>query len=102
LLTCECERSDDTTLTQAFQMMSGALVNKMLSEPDNRLGRLLASQNLGEELVEELYLASLCRRPSERERTAARALLARAADRRAALEDLTWALINSKEFLLRQ
>ena len=42
-LSCECERSDDTTLAQAFQLITGRLLNGLLSEPDNRIGRLLAS-----------------------------------------------------------
>jgi Protein of unknown function (DUF1553)/Protein of unknown function (DUF1549) len=101
-LTCECERSEDTTLGQAFQMVSGELLQGMLSEPDNRLGRLLKSGRSDREIVEELYFAALCRPPGEKERAAALALLVRAKDRRAALEDLTWGLLNAKEFLLRR
>jgi hypothetical protein len=101
-LTCECERSEDTTLGQAFQMLSGELLQEMLSEPDNRLGRLLKSDRADADIVEELYLAALCRRPGEKERAAALALLGRAKDRRAALEDLAWGLLNAKEFLLRR
>src|SRR5262249_38606651 len=102
LLTCECERSDDTTLTQAFQMVSGPLLNKMLGQSDNSLGRLLASGRGDDDFVEELYLASLCRRPTDRERSAAAWRVGKAADRGAALEDLVWALVNAKEFLLRR
>ena len=54
------------------------------------------------ELVEEFYLAALSRPPTETERRAVLERLDRASDRRAALEDLLWALVNSKEFLLRQ
>jgi hypothetical protein len=101
-LTCECERSEDTTLGQAFQMMSGELLQQMLSAPDNRLGRLLKSGRTDRAIIDELYLAALCRLPAEKERVAAEARLARAKDRRAALEDLAWALLNAKEFLLRR
>ena len=100
-LSCECERSDDTTLGQAFQMITGKTLNDMLSRPDNRLGRLLRASKADAEIVEELYLASLCRYPTAAERSAALALIGRAKDRRAALEDLLWGLVNAKEFLLR-
>src|SRR5262249_18497322 len=40
-LSCECERSEDTTLAQAFQLITGPLLNRMLAEPDNRIGKLL-------------------------------------------------------------
>ncbi len=100
-LSCECERSDDNTLGQAFQLLTGDTLNTMLSTPDNRLGTLLTSGKTDEAIVEELYLTALSRLPTTKERAAALALLGRNKDRRAALEDLTWGLVNAKEFLLR-
>ncbi len=102
LLSCDCERSDDTTLTQAFQLLTGALLNQLLSEPDNRIGRMLAAKKGDGEIIEELYLTALCRLPSAKEREATLALVGRAKDRRAALEDVAWGLVNAKEFLLRR
>jgi uncharacterized protein DUF1549/uncharacterized protein DUF1553 len=102
LLSCECERSEDTTLNQAFQLITGPLVNQMLGAADNRIGRLLAEGKRDSEIVEEFYLAALCRPPSAAERQAALAMIGRAKDRRAALEDQVWGLVNAKEFLLRQ
>jgi hypothetical protein len=101
-LSCECERSDDTTLNQAFQLITGELLNKMLAEPDNRLGRLLSKGKTNDELLDELYLAALSRPPSQKERLKALQLIERAKDRRTALEDVLWGLVNAKEFLLRQ
>jgi hypothetical protein len=100
-LSCECERSDDNTLGQAFQLLTGGTLNTMLSTTDNRLGALLQSGKTDEALVEELYLTALSRPPTAKEQSAALVLLGRSKDRRAALEDLTWGLVNAKEFLLR-
>jgi hypothetical protein len=102
LLSCECERSEDTTLNQAFQLITGPLVNQMLGAADNRIGRLLAAGKTDAEIVEEFYLAALCRPPSPTERQMALAMIGRTKDRRAALEDLVWGLVNAKEFLLRR
>ncbi len=101
LLTCECERSESTTLAQAFQMINGPTVRAKLDARDNRISRLLASGADDRSILDELYLAALCREPKPDERTAAMDHLRRARDRRAAWEDVTWALLNSKEFLLR-
>jgi hypothetical protein len=101
-LSCECERSDDTTLGQAFQMITGKLLDGMLRKPNNRLGKLLATGKDNADIVEELYLAALSRLPRPAEKEAAVSLVARAKDRRAALEDLLWGLVNAKEFLLRR
>jgi hypothetical protein len=102
LLTCECERFDDTTLNQAFQLVTGELMNAVLSDPDNRIGRLLAAGKSNREIVGELYLAALSRPPSPRELEVTLHLVERAKDRREALEDVSWGLLNAKEFLLRQ
>jgi hypothetical protein len=102
LLTCECERSTDATLNQAFQLITGELLNQMLADRDNRLSRLLASRRSNADIVEELYLTALCRPPTEKELRSAVALVERSKDRRTALEDVLWGLVNAKEFLLRQ
>ncbi|HZT81219.1 MAG TPA: DUF1553 domain-containing protein, partial [Gemmataceae bacterium] len=100
-LSCECERSDDATLNQAFQLITGELMNRGLSEPDNRLGKLLAARKTDGEIVEELYLAALSRYPSAKELAAAVGFVRKGKGRRAALEDLLWGLLNAKEFLLK-
>jgi hypothetical protein len=102
LLTCECERSGDTTLNQAFQLLTGELVNDMLAAPDNRIGTLLRSGQSNAAIIEELYLVALSRPPSPAELEAATALVAKSKQRRAALEDIAWGLVNAKEFLLRR
>jgi hypothetical protein len=101
-LSCECERSDDGTLGQAFQLITGPVLNQMLSEPNNRLGRLLDSGKPLPDVIDELYLAALCRRPGVEERQRAVELVERSSNRRTGLEDLVWGLVNAKEFLLRQ
>jgi hypothetical protein len=102
LLTCECERSAETTMGQAFQMISGPSINDLLTRSENRLAKLLASDESNDRLVRELYWAALTREPSSVELTFAHKLLAGAPDRRHALEDLAWGLLNAKEFVLRR
>lgn len=101
-LSCECERGDETTLVQAFQLLTGGLLHQMLTRPDNRLDRLLNDGKDDATIVEELYLSALCRSPSEREKAGALTLVARSKDRRAGLEDVAWGILNAKEFLLRR
>jgi hypothetical protein len=102
LLTCECERSMDTTMSQAFQMISGPAINEMLRAPGNRLSQLIASGKSDAEVIDQLYWTALTRSPSPIELARASQLLHTASEKRNALEDLTWALLNAKEFILRK
>ncbi|PAW83811.1 MAG: hypothetical protein B9S33_13005 [Pedosphaera sp. Tous-C6FEB] len=102
LLTCECERSPDTSLGQAFFMLSGPAVNELLTRSDNRVGALLDSGKPNRAVVEELYWTALTRPPSATELTKTVAHIERAKDRRAGVEDVLWGLVNAKEFVLRR
>ncbi len=101
LLACECERSNEPTLSQALDLVGGAGLHARLGAGDNRLARLLAADRSPEEIVEELFWTALVRPPTAAERAAALAAFAATADPRAAAEDLAWALLNAKELVFR-
>lgn len=100
-LTCECERSEASTLAQAFQMINGDWVRKAISSTSNRIGKLLDQGRSETDILGELYLSTLSRPPTPEEQAGALAYIRRGKDSRSAWEDLAWALINSKEFILR-
>jgi hypothetical protein len=101
LLTCECERSESTTLAQAFQMINGETVRKKLEMGSNRIGHGLDAGRPDSRILDEVYLAAVVRQPTATERAAVTTHLERSGDKRKAWEDVVWALLNSKEFLLR-
>ena len=102
LLTCECERSESTTLAQAFQLINGDAVRAMLEADDNRIGRLVSRGAADDAVLDELTLAALGREPTASERADLLGHVRRASDRRKGWEDVAWAIVNSKEFLLRR
>ncbi len=102
ILACDCERSDETTLKQAFVLIGEGL-NERLASNMNRLHRLAASTMSDAELVQELYWTALSRSPNDTETAAAVNMIKTSSEgRAAALEDITWALLNTKEFLFRR
>ena len=100
-LACECERETDSNLGQALQLIGGATVNDKLRSDEGRLASLAAGDEGPEAIVRELYLVALSREPDPGELAAASEHIAGADDRRQAVEDLGWVLINTKEFLFR-
>ncbi len=100
-LACECERESDSNLSQALQLIGGATVNGKLRDDNGRMAALAKSDKSPEDITKELYLIALSREPNSTEMAAAVKHLKDAKDRRQAVEDLGWVLINTKEFLFR-
>jgi hypothetical protein len=100
-LACECERESDSNLSQALQLIGGATVNGKLRDDNGRMAQLAKSDKSPEQITRDLYMVALAREPNATEISAAVKHLTSSADRRQAVEDLGWVLINSKEFLFR-
>ncbi len=100
-LACECERESDSNLSQALQLIGGATVNGKLRDDAGRMAQLAKSDKPPEAITKDLYLIALSREPNATEVAAAVKHLSAATDKRQAVEDLGWVLINSKEFLFR-
>jgi hypothetical protein len=98
---CECERESDVNLARALEMRNGELLLGKLRAPDNRLGRLLGANVPDAEVASQLFLATLSRPPLADEARSVLEHVAQAADKRAAWEDIQWALLNTNEFLFR-
>ncbi|PYL00887.1 MAG: hypothetical protein DME19_03605 [Verrucomicrobia bacterium] len=102
LLATDSERSCECNMGQAFQMISGPTANELLAERDNCVTRLLAGGKSNREILEELFWTALTRAPTPRELDNLLPGLESGKDRRAALEDILWGLLNSKEFVFRK
>lgn len=101
LLACECERAPDVTLAQMLQLVSGPLLDGMVSHADNRLTQPLGERKGWPERIDDLYWHTLSRPATELELETATRLVSQAPHPRRGLEDVLWALLNSHEFLLR-
>jgi hypothetical protein len=100
-MACQCERGTESNLSQALQMINGPVVHNKLRDDAGRIARLIAAGKTDDEIVEELYLAALSRPPQPDEVEASRQHIAASSDRRLALEDIGWAILNGKEFLFQ-
>lgn len=94
-----CERKQTTTLNQALHLIAGDAVHGKVANPKSALSQMVEKGVPQPEIIENLYLRTVSRYPSAAERKDADTAIARAGDRRRGLEDIFWALLNSKEFL---
>ena len=99
--TCDCERTNEPSMVQVLHIANGDTINSKLTAKGNRIDRLLAAKTAPADIIDDLYLAALCRPPSESERAALLAALPDPGsdDYKIALEDLYWSVLSSKEFL---
>lgn len=99
------QRRDEVagSISQALAMMNSSLITRGLSGRGSQssLGRLLTEHNSDEAVIEELFLRTLARDPTQSELAAGRKYVKQAADRAEAFEDLLWGLVNRTEFIYR-
>ncbi len=91
------------SMVQAASVLNHDLIRKRVEiREGSRLDKLLRSDQAKSngEVVEDLFLATISRLPTDRERAQAVALLASHRDQGA--EDLLWALLNRLDFVLVQ
>lgn len=101
-LACECERDPQTNLSQALQLVGGALVNDKVRSPNGRAAQLAASNRSAEEILTELFLSTFGRPPSAAEVNLLAGPIGEAGtDRGIAVEDVLWTLLNHREFLFQ-
>ena len=95
---CSCEVKMEPNLSQALHLLNGDTTQQRI-----RQGRLvenmLKEKKAPEEIIRTLYLTVLSREPVDMEMEKLLAAVPEREGRREALEDIFWALLNSKEFI---
>ena len=90
-------------IPQALMMMNGTVISEATDLQTSRTLRAVVDAPFmqDEDRLETLFLATLTRRPSDRERDVLLAsVTADGADRGTVFADIMWALLNSPEFVL--
>ena len=91
---CACERTGDVTLPQLLHLHNGEEVEKKIRAAEGRLAGLIKK----EDGVEEMFLMTVGRMPSESEKSAVKLAMDAGDSKEEVYRDLMWALLNSKEF----
>ena len=96
---CSCEVKMEPNLGQALHLLNGDTTHNRIGAGKVVEAQLKAGKQPGE-IVDDLFLRCFSRRPTDAERADLDKALAEAGDaKQQALEDVFWALLNSKEFM---
>ena len=98
---CECERSSSATLAQVLLLSNSDEMENKIAAGEGRVARMLKEKMAPAAMVDELFLAARGRLPvaAEKERALAHLAGAKKNEESKVVEDLLWALVNSREFL---
>ncbi len=99
-----CENSTEATdgLQRKLHLFNGDLLNARIGVPNSRLDKLMSDGKSPMEIVNEFYLAALCRQPTDKEQQFWKQHInidASANSQRAVLEDMVWSLLTCNEFV---
>jgi Protein of unknown function (DUF1553)/Protein of unknown function (DUF1549) len=95
---CSCEVKMEPTLSQALHLLNGDTVNSKIRQ-GGLIARLMTTKKFPEERITELYIRAFSRQPTRAELTRLVGALNQSKDAAQGLEDVFWALLNSREFL---
>jgi hypothetical protein len=110
---CACERGTEPSIAQALHLMNSNGTIQKISDPHGRIAGWMrehaaglssqtngaAAEELEQQYLEEVYLATLSRFPSPTEREWMRQSFRESSSFREAAEDILWTLLNSREFV---
>ncbi|NOZ40420.1 MAG: DUF1553 domain-containing protein [Planctomycetes bacterium] len=96
---CACEAKAEPTLSQALHMLNGNTVHQKIAQ-GGLVKKWLAAKKTSAEVIDEIYLRCLSRPPTDEERDRLVATLpTEKPNLESALQDVFWAVLNSREFL---
>ena len=97
--TCECDREQHFGRKQALELIIGQMTSNRLTNKDNRIGKMLVEKRSETEMLNELFLCALSRKPSEETAESLLQHVSTSTDKRHAWEDILWMILNSREFI---
>jgi hypothetical protein len=79
--------------------MADPNLKQKLDQPSNRIRALLAKEKSDDKALDELFLATQSRLPTDKERAIFAESRKTAKNREAAFTDALWAILNTTEFI---
>lgn len=100
---CDCERDTSGSIFQVLTLANHPRVWEKIKDPNGRVAKLLADGSGKDESVriEELFLATVSRLPTEAERTSCTQFVTTSESPERGWQNVLWSLLNTREFLVQ-
>jgi hypothetical protein len=98
---CDCERDGGASVLQVLTLANHPQVWLKIRDQNGRVAKLTKTMTADASKVEELFLATVSRPPTDAERAACLEYLRTATTPEAGLHGVLWGLLNTREFLLQ-
>ena len=95
---CDCEASTDPSLSQALHLLNGSATSGKIAQ-GKVIAELLENDATPKDALDRLYVRCLSRYPTETEHAELLAAVEQAPNSKEGLEDVFWAILNSREFV---
>jgi len=96
---CECERTNNISLSHAINLVNGSTIGEACARPDSKIVQIVKAHPDDKAVVNELYIAILNRPATDIEKNVS---LGKPDERLGTAQDLAWALMNSPAFLFNR
>ncbi|HLW67251.1 MAG TPA: DUF1549 domain-containing protein [Gemmataceae bacterium] len=95
---CSCEVKLEPTLSQSLHLLNGDATTQKI-QAGGLIARRLNDKKSPKEIIEELYVRCVSRKPTPKETAKLEELVNQNPNKQQGLEDLFWALLNTREFM---
>jgi len=95
---CACESKTEPTLSQALHLINGGTTQGKIAQ-GNLVGKMQAEGKTPQQIIESIYIRTLSRRPQPAEMERLMAVVTASENPKQGLDDVFWAILNSREFL---
>jgi hypothetical protein len=98
---CDCERDSGASVFQVLTIANHPRVWEKIKDPNGRVAKLLKEKGDDVSRIDELFLATLSRLPTDAERAACLSHVKNAGSAEKGLQGVLWSLLNTREFVVQ-